>query len=319
VSGDLVEPLPGVAPAPHRRPAVGYLLYLGAASLFAINGTVSKYLLLSGIDAARLSQLRITLAFVVLLVVVALTRRPALRIRRNEVGLLLAYGVLGVAMTQWLYFLAIARLPVGVALIIEFTAPFMVAVWFRFGLHEAVRRLVWVGLAMALVGLAMVAQVWSGFSLDAAGVAAGFGAAAALALYYVLGEKGVREPYSRDPVSLTMWGFGAGALMWALVKPWWSFPWDTLSSAVTIGTSGPTVPAGGLVAWMVVLGTVVPFWLVVASLQHLRASQASVVGMTEPLLASVVAWVLLGETFTLVQVVGGLVVLGGVLLAERSR
>ncbi len=319
MSGDLVEPLPGVAAARHPHPAAGYLLYLGAATLFAINGTVSKYLLLSGIDAARLSQLRITLAFAVLVVVVALTRRPALRIRRHEVGLLLAYGVLGVAMTQWLYFVAIARLPVGVALIIEFTAPIMVALWFRFGLHEQVRSLVWVGLALALVGLALVAQVWQGFSLDGPGVAAAFGAAAALALYYLLGEKGVREPYSRDPVSLTMWGFGAGALMWALVKPWWSFPWESLSTSVTIGTAGPTVPAGALALWMVVLGTVVPFWLVVASLQHLRASQASVVGMTEPLLASAVAWLLLGETFALVQVVGGAVVLAGVLLAERSR
>jgi drug/metabolite transporter (DMT)-like permease len=70
---------------------------------------------------------------------------------------------------------------------------------------------------------------------------------------------------------------------------------------------------------MVVLGTATPFWLVVASLKHLRASQASVVGMTEPLLAILVAWVALGEVLTPIQITGGIIVLVGVFLAERSR
>ena len=231
-------------------------------------------------------------------------------------GPLLVYGVLGVAMTQWLYFVAIERLPVGVALIIEFTAPIMVALWFRFGRHETVRPQVWWALALALVGLGMVAQVWQGFALDGLGVVAGFGAAAALALYYVVGEGAVQR---RDPVSLTMWGFGAAALFWVLAQPWWSFPWDTLSGTTPLGDGGPQVPLWALTAWMVVLGTVVPFGLAVASMRHLRASQASVVGMTEPVLAAMVAWALLAEVLTPVQLVGGLVVLTGVLLAETAR
>ena len=320
MTGDLAEPLPGVTPGDHRRPALGYLLYLGAAVLFGINGTVSKFILLSGVESARLSQLRVTAAFVVLLAVVALTNRPALRLRRGELGLLVAYGVLGVAMTQWLYFVAIARLPVGVALLIEFTAPFMVALWVRFGLHQPVPGRVWGALVIALLGLSMVAQVWSGFVLDGLGVLAGFGAAAALAVYYLLGERGVHGPYPRDAVSLTLWGFGAAALFWFVVQPWWSFPWSTLATTVQpFGSGSSDIPVTWFVVWMVVLGTVVPFWLVVKSLHHLSASQASVVGMTEPVIASLVAWVLLGEVLTPVQLVGGFVVLGGVLLAERSR
>jgi len=205
VTGDVVEPLPGVAPARRRRPAVGYLLYLAAATLFAINGTVSKSILLTGVESARLSQLRVTAAFLVLVVVVALTRPAALRLRRHEIGLLLAYGMLGVALTQWLYFVAIERLPVGVALLIEFTAPIMVALWARFGMKEPVRNRVWFALALALAGLALVAQVWEGLTLSLLGVAAAFGAAAALAVYYLLGERGVRGEHARDPVSLTMW------------------------------------------------------------------------------------------------------------------
>jgi drug/metabolite transporter (DMT)-like permease len=317
---DLAEPLPGVVPARRQHAWTGYGLYLVAATLFAINGTVSKSILVTGIDPARLSQLRVTSAFLILLVVVAVIARPRLRIRRREVPVLLAYGILGIAMTQYLYFVAIARLPVGIALLIEFTAPIMVALWFRFGLHERLNRLVWLGLALALFGLALVGQVWQGFTLDGIGVLAAFGAAASLALYYVLGDRQVRQPEPRDPVSLTMWGFGAAALFWAVAQPWWAFPWEALTGdGYPLGADGPAVPIGALATSMVVLGTVVPFWLVVVSLRHIRASQASVVGMTEPLLAAFIAWLALGEVLTPIQLVGAVVVLAGVLLAERSR
>jgi drug/metabolite transporter (DMT)-like permease len=300
-----------------RRPVIGYGLYLVAAVLFALNGTVSKYLLIGGVPWQRLSQLRVTLAFVILLLVVAATQRHRLRLHRSEVPRLLVYGVLGIAATQSLYFLAIQQLPVGVALLFEFTAPIMVALWFRFVMREPVRDRVFAALLLAMVGLAMVAQVWQGFSLDVVGVTAALGAAVALALYYLQGEKLVVH---RDPVSLTMWGFAFAALFWALAQPWWLFPWESLDiTASPFGESGPAVPGWALVTYMVVLGTVVPFALVLASLRHLRATQASVVGMTEPVIAAAIAYVLLGEALTPVQMLGGAVVLAGVLLAETSR
>ncbi|MFC6236508.1 EamA family transporter [Longivirga aurantiaca] len=300
-----------------RRPALGYGTYLIAATLFALNGSVSKFLLLGGVPWQRLSQLRVTLAFLILLLVVALVRRSGLRLRRAEIGRLAVYGILGIAATQSLYFLGIQKLAVGVALLIEFTAPIMVALWFRFVMREPVRDRVFLALLLALVGLAMVAQVWAGFSLDVVGVVASLGAAVALALYYVLGEKLVVD---RDPVSLTMWGFFFATAFWAVVQPWWSFPWETLAlTAEPFGADGPAVPGWALIAWMVVPGTVVPFALVLQALRHLRATQASVVGMTEPLIASVIAFVLLGEVLTPVQILGGAVVLAGVLLAETSR
>ena len=302
-----------------RRPAIGYALYLIAATLFALNGSVSKVLLEAGIPSARLSQLRVTAAFLILLVVVALTNRAALRLRRSEIPRILVYGILGVAMTQWLYFVGIARLPVGVALLIEFTAPIMVALWFRFGLKEPVRAGVWWALVLALVGLAMVAQVWQGFTLDIVGAAACFGAAVALVVYYIVGERSVHGAAARDPISLTMWGFAAAALFWAVVQPWWSFPWSSLVAQTSNTGMLATVPNPLLIAYMVVLGTVVPFWLALASMRHLRASQASTIGMSEPVIATFLAWVLLGEFLTPLQMVGGAVVLAGVFLAERSR
>ena len=317
---DLAEPIPGIEPVRRANATIGYLFCAGAATLFAVNGTVSKSILLSGIDATRLSQLRVTAAFLILFVVVAITRPSALRIRGSEIGILLAYGVLGVAMTQFLYFVAIERLPVGVALLIEFTAPIMVTLWFRFGMNHHVNRLVWTGLAIALVGLAMVGQVWQGFALDGLGVLAAFGAAAALAVYFLLGDRQVREPYNRDAISLTMWGFGGAALFWVFAAPWWSFPWAELTgTGQPFGVDGAGVPLLVLVLWMIVLGTAVPFWLEVLALQNIRASQASVIGMLEPLFAIVIAWIALSESMTALQVIGAIVVLSGVYLTERSR
>ena len=316
----LAEPIPAVTPDVHRVRAIGYIFYITAAALFAINGTVSKSILLTGISGARLSQLRVTAAFLRLLVFVALTRRAALRIRKGEIWPLLAFGILGTAMTQWLYFVSIERLPVGVALTIEFTAPIMVALWVRFGMHQQVRRTVWLALTMALIGLAMVTQIWQGFSLDVIGVTAAFGAAAALALYFLMGENLSHGPFKRDAVSLSMWGFGAAAVFWAVVQPWWSFPWGQMTgTGQPLGADDPPVNLWALATWMIVLGTVVPFLLIVKSLHHLTAAQASMVGMTEPVLASIVAWLALGEVLTLVQIIGGAIVIAGVVIAERSR
>jgi drug/metabolite transporter (DMT)-like permease len=299
-----------------RRPLLGYATYIVAATLFALNGTVSKILLLNGTPWYRLSQLRVTAAFLLLVVVVALTRRSAFRLRRSEVGRLAVYGILGIAMTQSLYFVAIQRLQVGVSLLFEFTAPIMVALWFRFVMREPVRDRVFAALVLALIGLAMVAQAWQGLSLDVIGVVAALAAAVALALYYIEGEKLVAH---RDPVSLTMWGFGFAAAFWAVILPWWSFPWESLGFSTSFGANGPVLPGWVYATSMVVLGTVVPFALVLQSLRHLRATQASVVGMTEPVVASAIAWVFLGEVLTPVQIVGGIVVLVGIVLAETAR
>lgn len=317
---DLVQPPAGVSLTRKNHPATGYVLYLIAALLFAMNGTVSKSILLTGMDSARLSQLRVTGAFLILLAFVAINRPQALRIRKAEIPILLAYGILGIAMTQYLYFVAIRYLPVSVALLIEFTAPILVALWFRFGLKEQMRRLVWLALALAMVGLAMVAQVWQGFTLNPIGVLAAFGAAIALTIYYVLGDKQVRPPEPRDPVSLTMWGFGAASLFWVFAQPWWDFPWQNLTGvSEPLGSIGLTLPIPGLTVWMIVMGTVLPFWLAVAAMKYIRASQASTIGLTEPLLATIIAWLALGEVLTPLQIVGGALILTGVVLAERSR
>jgi len=317
----VVEGLLPVATAtqPDRRARTGYLMVVTAALLWAVNGTVSKVMLVGGMPAADLAELRATGAFACLLVIVLLTAPRTLRMTRRELPAVAVYGVVGFVLVQLLYFVAIKRLEVGIALLIEFTAPVFVALWARFVLHEPVRRRVWGALALSVAGLAMVAQVFSGGgTLDPVGVLAAFAAALSLTVYFLLGEHNVGR---RDPVSLTCLAFGFTTLFWAVARPWWRFPFHLLGSDVSLlgNLSAHRLPMWVLALWLVVLGTVVPFSLSVGALRHLRAAQVGLVGMVEPVAAAVVAFLWLGEDLATVQIVGGAVVLVGVVLAETAR
>src|SRR5207237_10106697 len=164
-----------------------------------------------------LTTVRSTGAAVLLLLVVA-ARGERLSLPRSwrEVVLILAFAVTGVALVQFLYFVAIDRLPVGIALLLEFTAPVLVALFARFGYHEHVRPRMWLGIAFSLGGLALVAEVWDGLTLDAVGVLAGFGAALSLATYFLVGEHSV----SLDPpLQVLTKAFVVAAVVCNVIRP----------------------------------------------------------------------------------------------------
>ena len=310
--------LPPGTLARHRRPRVGYAMTIVAATLFAVNGAVSKLALdASDIGTLRWTELRSTGGFVGLAVGLAVLAPRRLRIEtRRELGRLAFYGIVGFAFVQWLYFVAIDRLPIGIGLLFEFTAPVLIALWARFAWHEPVRRRVWPALGLVIGGLALVAQIWDGLTLDGIGVLAGLLASVALAVYYLMGERLVGR---RDPISVVCFGLGFASLAWAVVLPWWSFPTGTLRVDVVLPHGLGTVPVGALALWGIVLGTIVPFSLSIAALKHLPATTVGIVATFEPVAAAVIAWVWLGEALVAVQIVGGIVVLAGILLAETSR
>jgi drug/metabolite transporter (DMT)-like permease len=294
------------------RPALGALMVVVSSAFFAVNGTVSKLVLRAGMDAPQLTTLRASGAFVGLLLVAAITR-PGLRrfrVTPHDLPLLIVYGLAGFFLVPMLYFIAISRLPVGIGLLFEYTAPLLVALWARFGQRHRVRPRLWLGLAAGVIGLACVAEVWGDLRLDALGIAAGLGAAVLLAAYYVLGARGVAV---RDPVSLTGWAFGVAAVAGLVVRPWWHFPVGLLARR-----------SGGLPVWLlclyiVVFGSIVAYSLVAAALRHLPATSVGIIGMVEPVIASAVAWLALREHLNPAQLGGGLLVLAGVALAETAR
>jgi drug/metabolite transporter (DMT)-like permease len=310
--------IPGVRGRADRRPLVGYAMVVGAAALFAFNGTVSKVVLVSGLPAQRLTELRSAGAFLALAALLLAFAPRTLRLTRREIPFLLFYGIAGFAFVQFFYFVALEHLPVGIALLVQYTAPVFVALWARFGEHEPVRRRMWGALALALAGLALVAEIWGGLALDGVGVAAGFAAAISLAIYWIVGEHGVG---TRDPLSLNCWAFLVSALFWSILQPWWSFPWEELFETTSLlgNLAHVELPVWLLCLWIVTMGSILPFGLVIGALRHLPATRVGVTAMLEPVLAALVAYAWLGETLTAMQLLGGLVVLAGVVLAQTAR
>jgi drug/metabolite transporter (DMT)-like permease len=297
---------------------LGYVMVATAATLFAVNGSVSKVVLGSGLSSLELAQIRNTSAAILFLLFLLAFAPARLRVGRRELAFLVAFGLVGIALVQWLYFVAIEHLPVGIALLIEFTAPLFVALFARFVYREHIRRRIWVAVAMCIIGLALVVELWAGVAFSTVGVTAAFGGAFALTAYLLMAE---RERRHRDAASLSFYGFLFAALLWAVINPLWTFPWDALGEDVSLqgNLSEYSAPVWALVGFVVVIGTMVTFSLLVGSLRHISATRASIVSTLEPVVATVVAWAWLGETFGATQLVGGAVVIAGILVAESAR
>src|SRR5438132_7471351 len=288
-----------------------------AASLFAVNGVVSKVIEANGFSSQRLTEVRSTGAFIGLALIVAVTRRDTLGTGGRELILFAALGIGGLALVQWSYFFAIHRLPIGEALLIQFVAPLLVALWARFAFHEPVRRRLWVALALSLSGLALIVELWRG-ELDGVGIAVAGVACLSFAFYILVAERGTR---GRDPISLLAWGFLFAALFWAVAQPWWSFPGDAFSGSTSLlgHVSSMHAPLWLLLAWMIALGSIVPFTLFVGALPRIGATRTAIVAMLEPVVAILVAWAWLGESLDAVQLAGAGLTLAGVALAQTAR
>lgn len=314
---DPIEPLtPLTVPVSSTRTqAIGAVMYLIAAFLFALNGSVAKAQIEAGLSAAQVTEIRTLGCAVVLLAFLAITKPSSLRVRRAEVPFLLLFGVLAYALTPFLFFLSVSLLPVAIAALLAFLAPVLVALWLRFVKHEPVGRGIWLALALVVGGLLLVSQVWSGMTLNPLGVFYGLLTAAALAAYLLLGEEGSRR---RDVMSLAFWGFAIATVFWSILAPWWNFPWNLMSTTTSMLDGAITgIPVWSLVLLMIVV-SVVPFVLVLMSLQRIGAQRGGILGTTEPVWAALIAFVLLGEIITPVQGLGGIIVLAGVIVAELA-
>jgi drug/metabolite transporter (DMT)-like permease len=294
-------------------------MVLTAATLWAVNGVVSKVLIESGdVSAQRLTEVRTTGAFALLALVLLGFRRELLRVRRDELPVLVVFGVLGLAFVQWFYFEAISRLDIGVALLIQYIAPVLVALWARFAYHEPVRRRIWLALVLSLAGIALLVELWNGLTLDGLGVAAALGSATAFSIYVLSSERAVTR---RDPVSLVCYGFLLAAIFWALVQPWTGFPFDRVDESVSLlgRLTDLSLPVWLLMAWMIVLGTIVPFALLAGSLRHIPASRAAITAMFEPVAATIFAYAWLSESLSGFQLFGAVLVLAAIALAQTAR
>ena len=293
-------------------------LMISAAMLFALGGVAAKVLRTADMDAFRLTQIRTTGAALILITFAVLKGKSQLYARKDELKDLIIFGTVGVAAVTSFYFFAIKYLYVSVALVIEFTASIWIVLYLRYIKKKQVSPIMWWGIACAFSGLFLLSQIWTGTTLHPLGVAVAFADAFALAIYFLLAD---RLSQKRSSLSLMSWGIGVAAVFWALVLPWWNFPFEYLTNTYSLegNLSNYSAPGWALILWIIVVGTVIPYLLTVTGIRELSASTGSVIGMIEPLFAGAIAWWLLSEAFNTTQLIGCAVLLLGIYLADKAR
>jgi drug/metabolite transporter (DMT)-like permease len=292
-------------------------LFLGALT-FSVNGIFST-VVLEHMSAFRLAQIRAISAFILLFIFALIFKREFLKITRREIPTAIAYGVVGFALVNVGYFLGIERgLPLGLVLVLEFTAPIWIALWIKYVRKGLVARDMWFAIALSLVGLVLVTKIWDGFKFDLLGLAGALGSAFALTAYFLIGEK---FGGNRHPVGSTIIGLAVASAFWAIVLPLWNFPTEVFAMKMDIHgyLAGHLFPGWSLLLWIIVMGTIVPYLFVISGLRLLSASKSSVIGMLEPVLAGIFAWIWLDQSWDLIQLIGAAVVLIGIYLADRSK
>jgi drug/metabolite transporter (DMT)-like permease len=274
--------------------------------MWAVNGSLARLLLDDGVSAFHLSQMRSTLSFLCLFAYLALFKPQDLRIERHEIRPLATLGIAGLAGVHATYFLAIERLDVGVALAIQYLGPLLILLWLRFAHHQRLAPSLWGAVALSAVGSFFVVQAYDASGIDGLGLVFAFGAAVFFALYLVLSE---RAGESHPPQTTLTWAFGFTTLFWLIVQPPWTFPFGLFDNAENL--------LYGL--GVALIGTLIPFVLIVTAVRHIPAAKAAVVATLEPVLAAILAWPILDQALEAPQIAGIVIVVAAVVWVQIHR
>jgi len=296
---------------------VGYFYAFLAAFLFGANGSVTKVMIEAGMSPLQVTQMRVLGAALVAGAVLFILDRRSFRVPRDQRLALVVMGVVGVGMLQAAYALAVELLPVGIALLLEFLAVPMVAVFAFVVFKERVRTRIWVSIGLIMAGLAVVAQIWNS-SLNLVGTLWALLAALSLSTYFLVGEK---QMETISPLALMFWSMTIAAVFWAFISGWWRLDPSVFAQSVPLTgvLEGVPAPMWMLLLWNVVMGSFAPFLLSLAAIKKLSATAAGIAATSEIVFAFIVAWLWIGENLSSSQIIGAAVVLSGIIVAQTAR
>jgi drug/metabolite transporter (DMT)-like permease len=304
------------APAPagdlQRRQRHGLVLATVSAAAFGSSGPMGKALLEAGWSPGAAVLLRLGGSALLLLVVALLLERDRLRLDRRRVKVLVVYGIVAMAGVQLAFFNAVRTLDVGVALLLEYLAPVLLLAWTSARARQRPPTLTLVGAGLTLVGLVLVLDLTGARSVDPVGVAWGLLAAVCLAGYFTLSA---RQDADLPPLVMAAGGTLVGATTLALA--------GVVGIVDLTATTGDAVLAGVTVsmlvpaAWLVLISTSAAYLTGIAAVVRLGSRSASFVSLSEVLFAILVAWLVLSELPSLVQLLGGVSILTGIVLIQR--
>jgi drug/metabolite transporter, DME family len=303
-----------IASEPPVIPRRGYVYVAMAALMWAISGPSAKYLFGHGVTPFQLVQLRLTIG-IVLLFVWLLVRRPALlRIARRDFLYFFLLGTTGMAMVQFTYLVAISKIKVAAAVLLQYLAPVLITLYSVLFARESLTRATLIAVACATIGCYLVVGAYSFdlLSMNREGLLYGFSAAIAFAWYSIFGEKGMHRYH---PWTVLFYAILFAALFWNCA----SLLWDAAPRPLEAFQHSYSASAWGLILYIAVLGTIVPFGLYFDGISLIRSTRASITATLEPISAAVVSYFFLGEALAPLQVLGGALVIVAVIILQLRR
>lgn len=297
----------------------GVIMYALATFLFAVSGVFSKTIMEYGIVAYEWAPIRALTSALILVLFMAVRNRKGFRVTRGELPLLAVYGAGVFLATQFLYITSILHLPVAIGTLLVFLAVVNVAVWnwLRYSHRPTTGGLA--SIALAMLGAVFITGILGGHisgNLDAIGLAAGFGNSIVFAAYLLIGARLQRH---RDAPSLLMWATIGMTLGWSILRPWWNYPWFKLTGSTPLfHDHGPVIPIWIMVVFVALVGTVLPFGLILAAVARIGAQRGSIIGASEPLWSALVSFIALNELLGPMQLVGGALIVLAIIVGEYA-
>lgn len=285
----------------------GLGIALLSAIAFGTSGTLARPLLDAGWSPGAVVLGRVGLGALVVVPFGVVAVRGRWELLRRRAGTITIYGLLGVAGTQFCYFSAVEYLQVGPALLIEYTAPAAVVCWMWLRHGQRPGPLTLAGALVAALGLLLVLDLFSGAGFDVVGTAWALGAMVGVSAYFVISAD---QETGLPPLTLAAGGLVVGATVLALLGLLGALPMD--ARAVTVSFSGYDVPWWLPVLLLGLVAAALAYVSGIEASRRLGSRLASFVGLSEVLAAVLFAWLFLGELPTVVQLVGGVLVLLGV-------
>ena len=294
-----------------RTARAGFVLALLSSAAFGTSGTFARALIDAGWSPGAAVTVRISIAALILAIPAVMTLRGRWHVLRRNIGMITIYGLVAIAGCQVLYFNAVQHLSVGVALLLEYLGIVLVVGWLWIRSGQAPRRLTIAGSAAAVVGLVFVLDLVGETKIDFVGVLWGLGAAVGLAVFFILSARSDSE---LPPLAMASAGMTIGALALLILGAVGALPMRANVDDVEF--------AGQQVSWLVpviglsVIAAAFAYVVGISAARILGSKLASFVGLTEILFAVVFAWVFLGQLPTVMQLLGGLLIVAGVALVR---
>ena len=304
--------LPSVDDA--ARLSAGLMFAVLSAVSFGLAGALGRGLIETGWSAGAITLVRVSLGAAALTPFALAALRGRWGVLRGNLGLLSAYGVVAVAAAQFCYFSAVQHMQVGPAILIEFTAPAAVVVflWLRHGQRPGAMTLA--GAALAALGLVLVLDLVSGADLSVRGVLWALGAMVGCATYFIISAD---ERNGLPPLALAWCGLVVGALALGLLGVVGLLPMRASTDLTTY--AGVDLPWWAPLALLGLVSAAVAYVAGIAAGRRLGSRLASFVALLEVLASVGWAWLLLSELPGAIQLVGGLLILGGVVAVKLGE